>query len=483
MTRHAGHEKERTAAHAASNRSSSNPRSSVLPPLSHRAPIDSLPPAHSRSSRRNLLLTLGLAACAASLMAAAPAAPDPAPGEAFTDFTTDGAWCWFSEPRAIQLQGDVYAGWVTAAGDIAVGRRRSADRLAETSTLHERFERDDHDHPALLALPDGRIAAFYSLHARGDMHLRVTTAPDSIAAWGPERELGFSAPDRGRRGTTYANPVLLAGENNALFLVWRGDDFKPTLAISRDLGRTWSTPRTLIARRGSDDTNRPYLKLRSDGIGRIDFAFTDGHPRDEPVNSLHYVRYERGAFWRADGTRLASLEELPLDPDRCDRVYDGATDGRAWVWDIARAPDGQPVIAFTKLPAENDHRYAAAEWTGSSWQLTEICKAGGWFPRTPADTTEREPHYSGGMALDPVHPRTLYTSRRIEGVFEIERWHRASADAAWVAEPVTTRSRRDNVRPVVLRASAQAGPTLLWMCNERYVHYTDYHSAIKVVTP
>jgi hypothetical protein len=419
---------------------------------------------------------------AGSLSAAAPPAR-PAPGDSFPELTADGAWCWFSEPRAISLRGSVYAGWVTSAGDIAVGGWEPATRRATTSVLHARFERDDHDDPALLALPDGRIAAFYSLHARGDMRMRITTAPADLSSWQPERELGFASPTRGQRGTTYANPVLLPAEDDAIFLVWRGDDFKPTFAISRDLGRTWTAPRTLIAHPGSDDTNRPYLKMRGTGPGRIDFAFTDGHPRNEPTNSVYYVRYERGAFWRADGSRIAGQDELPLDPARCDRVYDGRTRGRAWVWDITDAPDGRPVIAYTELPAESDHRYAVATWTASGWQRSEVCRAGGWFPQTPAGTREREPHYSGGMALDPVDPRTLYTARRVDGVFEIERWRRASDAASWVAEPITAKSRHDNVRPVVVRKSAADHPLLLWMSNERYIHYTDFRSAIKAVEP
>lgn len=412
---------------------------------------------------------------AASTLGAAP----PSAGESFPAISQDGAWCWFSDPRAIYRNGNTYAGWVTSDGSIEVGAWDHATGKASTQVLAPRFERDDHDHPGLLFLPDGRLAAFYALHAKGDMRLRVTVAPDDLAKWTAERSLGFERPGEGRQGTTYANPVRLAGEDGRLYLFWRGSDFKPNVSVSSDGGRTWSAPRTFLARPGADAGNRPYLKLRSDGIGRVDFVFTDGHPRNEATNGVYYLRYENGAFVKADGTRLGTMDDLPLDPAKADRVYDGAARGRGWIWDVAVDAGGRPVVAFSRHPTEDDHRYEVARWDGKAWRSAEVCAAGGWFPQTPAGEKEREPHYSGGMSFDPAD-LTLYTSRRVQGVFEIERWRSSADGVTWRGEAVTAGSRHDNVRPVVPRGAAPAGPAVLWMNVERYVHYTDYRTSIRM---
>ncbi len=439
-----------------------------------------MPDSVSRLFRSNLRDHGLLIASAASLLALlAVTSTSAATGESFPDFSADGGWCWFSDPRAIAREGRTYAGWVASDGSIEVGSWDHATNRVTKFVLHAQFERDDHDNPALLFLPDGRLAAFYSLHAKGDMRLRVTARPGDIAEWSAERSLGFDAIDRGKRGTTYANPVILTGEDNALYVFWRGTNFKPTFAVSRDLGGTWSAPRTLLSRPGADDTNRPYLKLTSDGIGRIDFVFTDGHPRNESANSVYYLHYERGAFYKADGSRLGGLTDLPLDPARCDRVYDGATSGRAWIWDIATTSDGQPVIAFTRLPAENEHHYEFARWDGKTWRLSEICPAGGWFPQTPAGKTEPEPHYSGGMSLDHANPFTLHTSRRIGGVFEIERWQSPDFGKTWASSALTSHSSRDNVRPFTVRNASANGPAVLWMNTEYYIHYTNFRTILK----
>lgn len=397
-------------------------------------------------------------------------------------FTSDGAWCWFSDPRAIFADGKVYAGWMTSDGSVQVGVWNPAapDQPAVITTLAHQFERDDHDHPALLALPDGRLATFYAQHDFGDMHFRVTEKPGRIDAWRETRTLGFN-PGGGSHGVTYANPVLLRDEADAIHLFWRGTTFKPTFAVSRDLGKTWSAPRILIAERGSDEQVRPYVKYWSDDRARIDLVFTDGHPRDEPTNSIYYLRYAGGCFFKADGTLVGTMDELPFDPAQCDRVYDGSTGGRAWVWSIAADAEGNPVIVYTRHPTEDDHRYHYARWTGERWLDVQIVPAGKWFPETPPGTVEREPHYSGGAALDPQRPETVYTSRPIGGVFEIERWSTSDGGRTWRSEALTQGSRANNVRPIVVRGTPPGSSIVMWMRNTGgYVHYTDYRSELRI---
>lgn len=407
----------------------------------------------------------------------AKAAPSPA---AF-QFAPDAAWCWFSDPRALVTGEEIVAGWVCSDGTIQVGRAKFADDRPHVVTLAAEFERDDHDNPGLVELPGGRVAAFYSAHAKGDMHLRVSggQGEDGGARWSDDRELGFLNRPPGPRGVTYASPVRLSGEQDAWWVFWRGSDFKPTFSISRDLGATWSAPRTLLTEPGRNVDNRPYVKYAGDGKARIDFIFTNGHPRNEPVNSVYYARYENGAFQRADGTRLGGLNDLPLAPSKCDRVYDGATAGRAWVWSVARDAKGFPVIAYTRLPAEDDHRYQYARWDGAQWEDHAITAAGKWFPQTPAGQKEREPHYSGGLALDPADPATVYLSRPVNGVFEIERWTTPDGGATWTHDAVTRDSKADNIRPYVLPGSPAGKRVVMWMRNTgRYVHYTDYRSEL-----
>jgi hypothetical protein len=188
------------------------------------------------------------------------------------------------------------------------------------------------------------------------------------------------------------------------------------------------------------------------------------------------------AFYRADGSRFTGLDAIPFDPFEADVVYDAReTQVRAWVWDVAADERGFPVIVYTRLPSERDHRYHYARWNGSRWLDHEMVSAGKWFPQTPEGEEEREVHYSGGIVLDHGHPSVVYLSRPVDGVFEIEKWITGDLGETWKTIPITKGSDNDNVRPfVVLNSSPEHPPNLLWMNNQRYVHYTDYQTSIKM---
>ena len=144
------------------------------------------------------------------------------------------------------------------------------------------------------------------------------------------------------------------------------------------------------------------------------------------------------------------MDELPIRPAQADLVYDAKKTGvRAWIFDLAFDESDRPVLAYTRLPEETDHRYHYARWDGQQWLDTELCAGGKWFPQTKADQKETEPHYSGGLSLDSNDPSVVYLSRSVEGVREIERWTTADGGKSWKSEAVTSGSKFDNVRPFV----------------------------------
>lgn len=462
--------------------------SGIVVTVPERCVTNGSPPAYLGAMRavtfRSTLIFLagGIALLAIFIFTDAASAPTTIKGEDHRDFAADGAWCWFADPRAVYVSRPaerIYAGWVDSTGSIFVGSLDPKTGKIASTNLRDRFEKDDHANPALLVLPDGRIVVFYSAHGgmqdKG-MRYRISERPGDITAWGDEILLGTNTG--GPRGYCYPNPYRLSKEKGRIYLFWRGGNFKPAISWTDDL-KTWSEARTLIA---SDDNPsiRPYVKFDSNGTDRIQIAFTDGHPRDEPANSIYYACYRNGAFYTADGRKITDMTSLPIVHRQSDLVYDGRKTGvRAWIWDIAADRENRPVIAYTRLPSESDHRYHYAHWTGISWDDHEIGAAGPWFPRTPEGKTEPEPHYSGGIALDHNDPSAVYLSRRVDGVFEIERRQTRDGGATWTVEAVTAHSSRDNVRPFVIRNHPRDGPAVLWMSNASYVHYTNFRTSIK----
>jgi len=166
-------------------------------------------------------------------------------GESYLSLTDNGAWCWFSDPRAIYYNGKysrTYAGWVDSVGNIVIGLYDHNTKHIETTVLHQNLEVDDHDNPCLIFDREGKLMVFYSKHAESDpIYLAKAKNAESISAWEPleELKLNDTITYKGLSNTyTYTNICQLANEKDKLYLFWRGADFKPNFSISSNNGRT-----------------------------------------------------------------------------------------------------------------------------------------------------------------------------------------------------------------------------------------------------
>lgn len=391
-------------------------------------------------------------------------------------FSDDGAWCWFQDPRTVYVEGEhkrTYVQWMTHDGRLQVGFYDHDTGERKSYILKEGWGVDDHNVGSFLVLPDKRLMVFYATHGGKGLYCRTAKAPESITDWEDEVTVV------GGPGVTYSHPVYLSSEK-MFYVFWRGSTRKPTYSKFAD-GKTWSEPRVLIEQDDGQKGARPYLKVFSDGKSAIHFAFTDGHPDAELTNSIYYLRYKKGAFYKADGTRVGGSDDLPIQHTESDLVYDAKpSKARAWVWDIALDRAGRPIILYTRMPDGTDHRLHHARWTGTKWQDTELCAGGGWFPQTPEGKKETEPWYAGGMCFKHSDPSVVYLSRKVNGVFEIERWSTLNGGKSWTSVPITSGSKELNVRPVVPRGYAGKQDHVLWM-HGPYTHFTNYRTAIRML--
>ena len=399
--------------------------------------------------------------------------------------TDDGAWCWFSDPRAIIEDDQVITGWVKADGTIEAASLNLKNDKVSTKDLYPDLQSDDHDNPAFVKTEDGQIIATYTTHSgRDGFFINTTSQGADIQSFGQPEQIflldSTQLEEFPKVHVTYANPYQLEAEDGRLYCFGRWTGYKPNVMWSDDDGKNWTKSKVFITNYPFDPNNRPYAKYYSDGKSRIHIIFTDGHPRVEPTNSVYYAYYENGAFFRADGTQIADMNTIPFEPKDATVIYQSTeTEGRAWIADVAADEKGYPVILYTRSPSETDHRYWYARYDGSKWFNTEMVAAGKWFPQTQPGKTEREPHYFGNLTVNPNDVNVVYLSREINGVFEIERWETKNNGLSWKSRAVTKDSKLDNIRPYVPRNGDGSVEIVLWMENEKYIHYTDYKTAIR----
>ncbi len=395
----------------------------------------------------------------------------------------DGAWCWFSDPRAVHYKGvhdRTYIGTVSKKGDITISTYDNENREVDHHIVVSKFQADDHVVPSLLFLPDGRLMIFFTKH-NGGLYYTSTNKPEDISQWQEVKKLDMGSL------LSYSNPVMLSEEGNRIYVFFRGGyDWKPSFITSDDLGNTWSEPIVMVGKPEEDKYNRPYTKVISDGKNRIWFAITDGHPRDEPMNSIYVMYYEAGKFYQVDGTEIGSIDNLPLNQNNLNKAYDGTeAKVRAWIWDIALDKEGYPVIVYTLLKEETDHKYYYGKWNGLQWENHFVSNGGRDFPRRKYKKEDRnpEPHYSGGIILDHENIDIIYLSKPVNDVYEIFKYQTNDNGQNWSVESVTAKSSLDNIRPFVIRNhSGNEAPYLVWMENRMYEYYTKYDVSIKMNT-
>jgi len=421
----------------------------------------------------------------------------------FTTLTSDGAWTWYNDPRAVFHNGILYFGYVRNTDGKSVLSAFNPDTGNKTDLfVSTRLEKDDHNVSGILVRQDGTMLAIYARHGTDQFfayRYSNSTNPISPTNWSAEQTIAPTGV-----GLTYANPFQLSNESGRVYDFSRDLNFNPTVFTSTNGGVTWSAPQLFI--KTGTRTIRPYVKYCSDHNRRIDFLYTDGHPRDV-ANSLYHLYYEAGSLFKTDGTFLKSFTNLPVLHDSGERgsiIYqysdtdtsdfnDHIPKGRSWCWEIAYQTNAAPVCVFTvqrdKVTGTNwfDDRiyYYHARWTGSNWQKRFIAQAG-----RPLYITEND--YAGGICLDPTNPNVIYISSNASDPFNIadinhvtlrpnqryEIWRGVTTDGGpnftWSA--VTTNSTKDNLRPYIPRG--QTGTSVVLWFRGTYTTYASYNCEI-----
>lgn len=380
-----------------------------------------------------------------------------------------GGWSWFGDPRAVYHDGVTYFGYVNNSGDIVISAYTHATQAVSSTTLHSALQIDDHANPSVLIRDsDKRIMAFYTAHAGATMYLRVSANPLDISTFATEVDLGAQL---GGTKYTYPNVTQLTGEaGDPIYLFYReGNWLENSMrrSTSADGGATWSAGTAIYsagAGRGA------YWKLASNGVDRIDFGVTDGHPTAVDAVSTYHFYYTDGAFFSTVGTEIEAAH--PFAPTHLTQVYDG-TAIESWIWDVACDPStGHPRLTFVTFPSVDDHRYQYAAWDGAAWAVREIVAGGSDIY---GDTNQpTQPNYSGGVVLDHVDPNVAYASVQDNGQWEIVRFTTHDGGQTFRSAWLTAGSSVKNIRPVSVRNHDGTLP-VVWMRGD-YTAFTEWNT-------
>lgn len=396
--------------------------------------------------------------------------------------SSEGAWCWFADPRATHYENEngtinmSYIGYIDVHGNIKATQYNWLTGEKQDVLVRSYFQPDDHNNPTFLVLPDERVLIIYSRHTdEAAFYYRVSLKPGDITQLGEEKRLATA------NNTTYPSPFIMSDDPTHWYLCWRGINWHPTIARltmpdeNDDCKFDWG-PYQMVNSNVSSGGIRPYAKYCSNGKDKIYFSFTSTHPDNECPNWLNFavVNINGGndpTLHDIAGNKLSTISSGPYNVYKTNDfknqhpevIVDAPSNHRAWVWQVVLDKNDCPCIACVRITNDkSQHEYFYARWTGSKWTQTDVCDGGGKFH--PSNT---ERCYSGGEAIDPANPNIMYVSRPTQGTYGNihEIWKYTINDNGTVdgCEQITKNSQKGNVRPYILNNSENSPLRLAWM--------------------
>jgi phosphate transport system substrate-binding protein len=223
---------------------------------------------------------------AAALAGCASSASPP------TTLTTDGAWCWFVDPRGVHLVGDrdcTYVGWINSPGDIVVVQFDHASGRTVASAVRAELEKDDHANHVLLAGLAGHLTPRRPGGVPPERHARVYFARTSSASRALALVVLAVAVVIVRCMTTFLRRTLLG----ALLVAVSACGATPYDGPTRPIRYAGSSTIAQFIRDAQGVFPRSRIELDTSGesaggeaailAGQTDLAGVAGHPQGRPL--------------------------------------------------------------------------------------------------------------------------------------------------------------------------------------------------------
>jgi len=352
------------------------------------------------------------------------------------------------------------------AGNIEVTLSDLAAGTVEQFILHEgdqdTFRCDIRNAPGIIMGPDSSYVAMYTFFFTAACSYYHRAANNFRPTWGDEQRFDWLA--RGNAvpnpAVAYANLCYLVAEQRMYNFV-AGNDGGLHIMVSRDSGSTWTYGGCLL-KSGENGAPADSIRFRCSGSAdRIDIICTGYCSQDATIAMYHgYIR--NGALHTSSGVvadksifdtlATPAVNQLTKIFPR-DALPAGSAVRRCRDFDVRRYNDDTVVAAAALRIIENegadtDDYLIYCRFDGKEWIAIRLAKG------SKADAEGKE--YKASAALDPHDENALYISSAGDprngsplGGYELFKGITRDQGATWEWVPITSRSDRDNLYPVV----------------------------------
>lgn len=313
---------------------------------------------------------------------------------------TNRSWTDIQDPVATYFNGAVYAAPINmTSGDLEVIRYDENTQATTAFTLHAALDVDDHAAGSVYVRPDGRIVVAYCDHEGTNvLHVRVSTNPEDITAWGTEQDLD---PGDGQ----YSYPMLSADSDGDIWFFYRDNGGSParlSYLKSTDGGASWSSAVDLH----EVNTGIGYWRVLNTG-DRIDIMCNDQPPSGGAGQVYHfYVNPATGNRYKSNGTLIASA--LPIHVSDCTLVQNAA-DGSHSLAGLGYAGGTLACLFMVDIGGSNNS-VRQARYSGGSWAVEEVCQTDGIISGN---------QFWSGATIDKADAGIVYCARKVGSRFDV----------------------------------------------------------------
>ncbi len=408
----------------------------------------------------------------------------------------DGIYSWHSTPRAVYSASAGTAGrtFFAFASDsdsgIWVGQYDHATGQTTSYRLGTSPDSggDDHDHPSLLVLANGKILCAWTGHPGTELRIRTSTSAGDISAF----DALVTVTDTGFTAYEYCSLAQLSSDNSGrIYLYYTVADGGSTRILHRrqsdDSGATWGAAGAFeIVYSPVSVGSTAYFEFSSNGTDRIDITMQPTQvAAGTPIGNYHfYHKFDSTTkYFKSDGTDITA--NLPFDASSDFTTIDDGTGYTSGLknWGCFHN-SGSPValyVALTDNPI-TAHQYKMARWNGSAWtNKTVNIASGGSSTNYLVAAGQPQVYYSGGIDVNPANINEVLLSRNNSN-FEIERWITTDSGVNWSkAEDMTTGGSTKRARPAYVHGTSPKITALYWagtagVANGGYTTYNNFRA-------
>lgn len=381
-------------------------------------------------------------------------------GATVTQVSGNGGYTWHTHPIATEKT-DLFFTSISNQGNARAFLNSSSSYFTGNS-----FAEDDHNAPAVLAVPDKENLYFGTRHDNDD-YMRFRKTSSGGINFGSETLLEFPGH------LTYAQ---VWNYGDTVFLLTRVDSQNWYVMYSEDWGDNWSEPIHLF-----DYDSQVYMMTKpfESDPSKLHLVVAP-HPTESNSKDIWYgtLDMDSGDVSDFSGVQgnVFSGTGLPLVYSDLDGL--GVQQGSTQRFRMLDVGDkyGKTVVYYAKWQhstAQPDYYYAVQNSSDGSWARTNTGIEAPIFAYSGAG------NYVGGMSLDKNGDDHIWISQKgAGGTWSINKYPINSNMTLGTREIITTSS-----DPLVRPYAVFNSDKVIYQHLDAYNSYNDYNIYVKLITP